>query len=88
MQIMTVAEAQEKLSDLPRQLASGHEEIVLTHSDGNMVLISMKEWESVKETLRLLSDREAMRALIESFENRDRGLSSGKPFEEVFSDLI
>ncbi|MGE0086810.1 MAG: type II toxin-antitoxin system Phd/YefM family antitoxin [Desulfococcaceae bacterium] len=88
MQIMSISEAHEKLFDLPRHVVSEHEEIVVTHRDGNIVLISMDKWESYKETLRLLKDRSALHSLIESFENRDRGQSSGKSFEEVFSDLI
>jgi len=88
MQIMTISEAHEKLFDLPRHIATLHEEIVLTHGDGNMVLISMEQWEYYKETVRLLKDKAALRSLVDSFEKRDRGESYGKPFEEVFSDML
>jgi len=40
---MTVSEAQEKLFDLPLHVAARHEGIVLTHNEGNMVLISMEQ---------------------------------------------
>jgi PHD/YefM family antitoxin component YafN of YafNO toxin-antitoxin module len=77
---MSISEAHKKLFDLPGYVTAQHEEIVLTHSDGDMVLISMEQWESYRETVRLLKDRAALRSLVESFEKRDIGESSGKPF--------
>jgi len=71
MQKITVSQAFEKISDLSKRVIFGHEQIILTHEQGNMVLISMDEWESYKETMRLLKDRSALKALVESFDNHN-----------------
>ncbi len=51
------------------------------------MLISMDDWESYRETFRLLKDKAALKALFQSFEDRDIGAVKGKTIEEVFSDI-
>jgi|GEM_PF-2631110 PHD/YefM family antitoxin component YafN of YafNO toxin-antitoxin module len=80
MQTINISEAFEKLSDLSKRVIFEHEQIILTHEQGNMVLISMDEWESYKETMRLLKDRSALKALVESFEKRE---IATKPIKSV-----
>ncbi len=87
MQTVSVSEAREQLADLCDTVVSDCDQIVLTRQNGNAVLISMAEWESHRETLRLLRDKAALKALIRSFEDHDAGISGGKSPEEVFTDL-
>ena len=88
MEIMSVSKARSRLSELHRQIIFNHEQVILTHKSGNAVLISMEEWELYKETLRLLNDRKALKALVRSFEDHDAGRAVGKSAKEVFSDMI
>jgi len=88
MEVMSISKARSRLSELHRQIVCNHEQVILTHKSGNTVLISMDEWESYRETLRLLNDKKTLKALVQSFEDHDAGKSVGKSAEEVFSDMI
>lgn len=87
MQAVTISEARKRLFELREQIVDDHEEVIVTHKRGNIVLISMDEWESYQETLRLLKDKAALHALLQSFEAREHGNNSGKSVEDIFSDL-
>ena len=51
-------------------------------------MIDESEWSNIKETLRLLSDKESLAALLESHAIRDRGEKpEGLSAEEVFGDV-
>ena len=86
MEALTISEGRKRLFELRTQVVSDHEQVILTHKNGNIVLISMEEWESYQETQRLL--KETMKALIQSFEDHDGRKQYGKSVNEVFSDLI
>ena len=88
MLAMNISEARKHLFELREQIVADHEAAILTHKNGNVVLISMDEWESYKETIRLMKDQAALKALFQSFEDREQGRKSGKSVEEVFSDLL
>jgi len=88
MQTINISEASERLSELCETVTADYEQVVLTRENGNVVLISMDEWETYRETMRLLKDKAALKALVQSFENHDSGKSEGKSVEEVFTDLI
>ncbi len=88
MQALSISEGRERLLELREKVTSDHDQVILTHEAGNVVLISMEEWEAYRETERLLMDRAALRALLQSFEDHDAGREGrGKPVSEVFSDL-
>jgi antitoxin YefM len=61
---VTVTEAKNKLLDLIRGLRT-HQEIVAITRDGtpSAVLLSMKQFEGLMETIEILSDQKTMRAL-------------------------
>ncbi len=73
MQTIQASDACGRLSDLLKYVVSEHESVVLTHEQGDAVLISMTEWESLNETVRLLKGKAALKAIMESFERRDSG---------------
>ncbi len=88
MEALTISEGRERLVELGGKVVSDHDQVILTHKTGNVVLISMEEWEAHRETQRLLMDRPALRALLQSFEDHDaRKEGRGKSVAEVFSDL-
>ncbi len=87
MQALSITEARKRLFELRENVVNDHEPVIITHKKGNIVLISMDEWESYQETSRLLKDKAALKALFQSFEDRDRGAVKGKTIEEVFSDV-
>ena len=87
MQAVSISEARRRLFELREHIVEDHEQVIVTHKHGNIVIISMEEWESYQETLRLLKDKAALKALIQSFEDREKGTITGKSVEEVFSDV-
>ena len=87
MEALSISEGRKRLFELRKTIVDNHDQVILTHHQGNIVLISMDEWEAYKETERLLKDRAALRALIDSFAAHDAGQASGKSMEAVFADL-
>ncbi len=55
MNILNATEARAKLYSLIDETASSHEPIVITGKRANAVLISEEDWNSISETLYLLS---------------------------------
>jgi antitoxin YefM len=88
MLAMSISEARRRLFELRERVVSDHDQVIMTHKNGNVVLISMAEWESYQETLRLLRDRPALRALLQSFDDHDAAQEDrGRSPEDVFKDL-
>jgi PHD/YefM family antitoxin component YafN of YafNO toxin-antitoxin module len=51
-------------------------------------MIDKTYWEEIQETLRLLSDKKSLTALLEGHQQRDQGIiPSGKTMDEVFNNL-
>ena len=55
MKTLTATQARAKLYKLLDEAASSHEPIQITGKRSNAVLLSMEDWESIQETLYLLS---------------------------------
>lgn len=88
MEALSISEGRRRLLELREKVVSDHDQVILTHKNGNVVLISMGEWEAYQETQRLLNDRAALKALLQSFEDHDAGRKTrGKWAGDVFSDL-
>lgn len=88
MVAMSISEGRQRLFELRERVVEEHDQVILTHKNGNVVLISMEEWETYTETRRLLKDKAALRALLESFEAHDAGQRQGKSPDEIFADLL
>jgi len=55
MTILNATEARSKLYSLIDETAKTHQPIVITGKRGNAVLVSEEDWNSITETLHLLS---------------------------------
>ena len=88
MVAMNISEEQQRLFALRERLVDDHDQVILTHKSGNVVLISMAEWAAYEETRHLLKDKAALRALLQSFDAHDAGLRNGKSPDEVFTVLV
>ena len=88
MEAVSLSEGRRRLFALRDYVVNNDEEIIMTHKNGNVVLISMAEWEAYRETYRLLRDKETLRALLASFDAHDAGETQGKTPEEIFEDLL
>ena len=68
MQTLTVSEARANLYRLIDQTAESHQPVAIAGKRANAVLISAEDWESIQETLYLLSVpgmRESIKAGME-----------------------
>lgn len=65
--MLPLHEVKAKLSEMVGRAQDHHEEIVITvHGQPAAVLLSVYEWESMRETLDVLADPDAMKALAEA----------------------
>ena len=88
MRTVTLEQAITNLESIIQKTIRDHDETVIASREGAVVVIDENEWSNIMETLRLLSDKESLAALLESHAIRDRG---EKPVslsaEEVFGDV-
>ena len=79
MTVLNATEARSKLYSLIDETSSTHQPIVITGKRGNAVLVSEEDWNSISETLHLLSVpgmRESIKeGLSESIEECSEELS-------------
>jgi PHD/YefM family antitoxin component YafN of YafNO toxin-antitoxin module len=87
MEAISISEGRKRLFELRQSIVDNQDQVIMTHKQGNVVLISMAEWSAYQETMRLLNDKAALTALVESFVAHDKGSTEGKPIEDVFADL-
>ena len=88
MRTVTLEHAITNLESIIQNTIRDHDETIIASREGSVVVIDESEWSNIKETLRLLSDKESLTALLESHAIRDRG---GKPVglsaEEILGDV-
>jgi len=76
---------------LPRgseHLLFEQEESAIVSDNGTVFLIPQKEFESMREILRLLSDKRSLNALLEGHSRHDAGLKlDSQSVEQIFYDL-
>lgn len=88
MRTITLNQASLDLSKFINYSLETKEEINIASDHGAVVLLPQEDYESMLETLRLISDKKSLKALLESHSIRDGG---GEPktysVGEVFSDL-
>jgi PHD/YefM family antitoxin component YafN of YafNO toxin-antitoxin module len=77
--------------DLPATLYRAietSEEVSIATPKGAVIVISQEEYDSMQETLRLLSDKRALGALLEGHRQRDAGeRPAGYSISEAFGEL-
>ena len=87
MLAMSISEGRKKLFEIRQSVVDDYDTAILTHKDGNMVLISQEQWENWQETIRLYQDKVTMQALENYFDARDAGDDQGISIEKAFPDL-
>jgi PHD/YefM family antitoxin component YafN of YafNO toxin-antitoxin module len=88
MRTVTLDQATSDLKNIILRTIRDHDETVISSKEGAVVVLDESEWSNIKETLRLLSDKESLTALLESHAIRDRGEKPGGVTpEEAFKDV-
>ena len=84
--VVPLTEARASLSELVDSVEREHEQVVITRNGKPVaLLVSPDEWESMEETIEVLSDPEVMAVLAES----ERDVQAGRVYEweDVKRDL-
>jgi antitoxin YefM len=82
MTSLTATEARQRFFDLVKRAARGHRVYRITHSDGDAVLLSQEDYESLIETLELLSTPGLARSIRRARREIERGETYS--LEDVF----
>lgn len=82
MDVMTYSDARKNLKAVMDKVVEDHSEAIITRRNGEaVVMVSLSDWNSIRETEYLLRSPENARRLRESIAQLDRG-------EGVVRDLI
>lgn len=85
---LPITEARHGLTSMPKRLARKHETAAITRR-GKRVLAIMPwdDYESILETMEILGDEEAMKAIRQDLKNLKKGKTKGIAWEEVKKEL-
>lgn len=86
MMIVTATEARKTFFELIKQTNQQHELIEVQHKSGNAVIMSAEDYESLQETLHLLSQPDFKQKFNQSVLEADSGETES--FEEVFGEPL
>ncbi|MFY1652596.1 type II toxin-antitoxin system Phd/YefM family antitoxin [Solwaraspora sp. WMMB762] len=86
METISITEAKARIAELADRVSRQHDRFTITHNGrADVMLISVAEYESMRETLELLSDAEALADLRQSREDFASGDTF--PMDEVLGEL-
>ena len=76
MNTITVNKAILDFPKLVNDTITNFEETIIVGENGSVVLISQKEWESIKETIRLFKDKKSLKSLFDGQKVRKKGFTT------------
>jgi len=86
MMTITATEARKTFFELLQQTSQQHDIIEVQHKSGNAIIMSSDDYESLQETLYLLSQPNFKQTFNESISQADAGDVAS--FEEVFGEPL
>lgn len=86
MMTMSATEARKTFFDIIKQTNQQHEIIEIQHKSGNAVMMSADDYESLQETLHLLSQPNFKQLFTQSVAEADKG--EVVSFEDVFGEPL
>ena len=87
MQYYTLQQASAELNKIISRAVCEQEEAAIVSDNGTVFLIPQEEFESMREILRLFSDKRSLNALLEGHSRRETGQLIDSPSIELFHDL-
>lgn len=86
MMTITATEARRTFFELIKQANQQHEIVEVQHKSGNAVIMSTDDYDSLQETLHLLSQSDFKQKFSQSVQEADTGEVAS--FEEVFGESL
>ncbi len=88
MKTITLAQANQDLLKHINYSLKTHDEVNIASENGSIVMLPQEDYEAIMETMRLLSDKKSLKALLDAHIKRDQKEEIvSYRVEEVFSDL-
>ena len=87
MQAMALNIAERNFLSMFENAVRRSEATEINSNYGSAVLVDKNTWESMNETLLLLNDKTALKALLQGHEQRDNSIKTGKTIDEIFTDV-
>lgn len=88
MKTITLEQASEDLIGHINYSLSSHEELSIASNNGSIIMLPQDDYNSIQETLKLLSDKKSLKALLDGHEARDSGEDiESYSLEDVFNDI-
>ena len=88
MRSLTIKNASHDLSSLIDYSLKTHEELSIASDNGAVIMLPQDDYESMLETLRLLSDKKSLKALLDVHQARkDKVTLECYSVKDVFGDL-
>ena len=88
MQYYTLQQASADLNQVITRAVFEQEEAAIVSDNGTVFLIPQEEFGSMREILRLFSDKRSLNALLEGHSRHDAGLTlDSQSVEQIFYDL-
>ncbi|SHN93045.1 hypothetical protein BHECKSOX_2089 [Bathymodiolus heckerae thiotrophic gill symbiont] len=88
MKTFTLKQAQADFQEIINYSLKTHDEINISSDNGAVIMIPQDDYDEMQETLRLLSDKLSLKALLEAHEARKNGeIPKSYSIKDVFCDL-
>jgi len=88
MKTITLKQAQNNIQDIIQYSLSTHDEVNIASDQGAVIMIPQEDYDAMQETLRLLSDKQSLKALLDSHETRKKGENpQSYSIKDIFGDL-
>ena len=88
MKTITIEQANADFQKIINYSLTTHDEVNIASDKGAVIIIPQEDYEAMQETLRLLSDKQSLKALLDGHEARKKGKKiKSYTVKDVFSDL-
>jgi len=88
MRTITLKQAQIDIQDIMNYSLTTHDEVNIASEQGAVIMIPQEDYDAMQETLKLLSDKQSFKALLNAHETRQKGeIPPSHSVKDVFCDL-
>jgi PHD/YefM family antitoxin component YafN of YafNO toxin-antitoxin module len=63
-----MSEGRKRLFELRKSVVENHDQVVFSHKDGNVIMVSLDEWNQLTELLKTLQNPQLIRKLMNESE--------------------
>jgi len=88
MKTITIEQAESNFNKVIQYALTTHDEVNIVSNEGAVVVMPQDDYQEMLETLRLLSDKNSLNALLEGHKaRRNNETLTSRGIDEAFSDI-